>query len=84
MYKNKREELIMSILEEKKYITVNELSKITYTSASSIRRDLSSLEKRGLIKRNYGVINTVCGIFLIFIGVMMSFGMMNRFIGLFM
>lgn len=54
MYKNKREELIMSILEEKKYITVNELSKITYTSASSIRRDLSSLEKKGLIKRNYG------------------------------
>ena len=36
------------------------------------------------IKRNYGIINTVCGIFLIFIGVMMAFGLMNRFMGMFM
>ena len=54
MYKNEREELIMSVLEEKKYISVNELSKITYASASSIRRDLDNLERKGLVKRSYG------------------------------
>lgn len=52
--KNDREELILSILEEKKYISVTELSEITFTSASSIRRDLANLEKRMLVKRSYG------------------------------
>jgi len=54
MYKNEREELIMSVLEEKKYISVNELSEITYASASSIRRDLDNLARKGLVKRSYG------------------------------
>lgn len=36
----------------------------------------------GAIKRHYRVINTVCGLFLIAIGVMMMFGMMNRFMSL--
>lgn len=32
----------------------------------------------GLIKRHYKIVNIVCGIFLIIVGVMMMFGMMDR------
>lgn len=35
------------------------------------------------IKKHYKVINTVCGIFLIIVGVMMAFGMMNRLLAVF-
>lgn len=35
------------------------------------------------IKRNYKVINTVCGIFLIVIGILMMLGLMNAFLALF-
>lgn len=35
------------------------------------------------IKKHYKVINTVCGIFLIIIGVMMAFGLMNKFMSIF-
>ncbi len=35
------------------------------------------------IKKNYRVINNVCGIFLIIIGIMMATGMMGRFLALF-
>ena len=34
------------------------------------------------IKKNYRIINTVCGIFLIFIGILMMTGLMNRFISI--
>lgn len=35
------------------------------------------------IKKHYKIINTICGIFLIFIGVMMTLGMMNYVLALF-
>ena len=35
------------------------------------------------IKRNYKVINTICGIFLIVIGILMMLGLMNAFLALF-
>ncbi len=35
------------------------------------------------IKRHYRVINVVCGCFLILVGVMMAFGMLNRLLSLF-
>lgn len=35
------------------------------------------------IKRNYKIINLVCGIFLIVIGILMMFGLMNAFLALF-
>jgi len=35
------------------------------------------------IKKNYKVINIVCGIFLIVIGVMMALGLMNKVLALF-
>ena len=35
------------------------------------------------IKKNYKIINTVCGVFLILVGLMMAFGVLNRLLGLF-
>lgn len=62
MLKNEREIEILQILTDKKFVTVKELSNILYASESSIRRDLTLLEKKGLAKRSYGgaepVINT--------------------------
>ena len=37
----------------------------------------------GFIKRNYKVINTVCGIFLILVGVLMMMGQMTKLVSLF-
>ncbi len=37
----------------------------------------------GWIKKNYKVINTVCGIFLIIIGLLMAAGLMGKFLALF-
>ena len=54
MYQNERELEIRKILAQKGYASVQELSQWLYTSPSSIRRDLTTLEKRGLIKRSYG------------------------------
>ena len=49
-----RQEQILHILNERTYITVNELAKITYTSPSSIRRDLSYMQNVGLVCRCHG------------------------------
>ncbi|MBE6682357.1 MAG: cytochrome c biogenesis protein CcdA [Ruminococcaceae bacterium] len=37
----------------------------------------------GFIKKHYKVINTVCGIFLVIVGICMAFGVMNKFLSLF-
>jgi DeoR/GlpR family transcriptional regulator of sugar metabolism len=55
MQKNERKREIITILKEKNgFITVQELCKKLYASESSIRRDLTALENRGVIKRTYG------------------------------
>ena len=54
MYQNERELEIRKILLQKGYTSVQELSQWLYTSPSSVRRDLASLEKQGLVKRSYG------------------------------
>lgn len=54
MYQNERELEIRKILTQKGYASVQELSQWLYTSPSSIRRDLATMEKRGLVKRSYG------------------------------
>lgn len=51
---SKRQSEILKILEANAYVSVNELSRLTYTSPSSIRRDLSHLEYLGLVHRSYG------------------------------
>ncbi len=49
-----RQEKILELLRENSYLSVARLSEITYTSPSSIRRDLSHLENLRLIKRSHG------------------------------
>ena len=53
--KNEREREIINILkDENGFITVKELCKKLFASESSIRRDLTALENRGVVKRTYG------------------------------
>ena len=55
MLKNEREREILNLLKEGDgFSTVKELCSLLYASESSIRRDLSVLEKRGVIRRTYG------------------------------
>lgn len=54
MYQNEREREIMEILTRENYSTVNQLSERLYTSESSVRRDLKSLEAKGMVRRSYG------------------------------
>lgn len=49
-----RQQEILNLLNERVFITVNELSSITFSSPSSIRRDLTKLENIGLVKRSHG------------------------------
>lgn len=50
----KRQEQILQLLNENRFMTVEKLSKLTYTSASSIRRDLTKLQNMCFIKRTHG------------------------------
>ena len=50
----KRHEKILSIIQERKTVTSKELQKLVYVSHSTIIRDLTELEKMGLIKRIHG------------------------------
>ncbi len=54
MKTNEREEKILDILREQRFAAVSDLASSLYTSPSSIRRDLTNLENRGLVRRNYG------------------------------
>ena len=54
MYQNEREIEILKVLAEENYVTVKSLSDRLFTSQSSIRRDLQTLEGQGLIRRSYG------------------------------
>ena len=45
---------IFDILCEKKRVSVSELSKLLYVCEMTVRRDLSEMEKQGLIKRYRG------------------------------
>lgn len=59
MYQNERELEIQKILAQTGYVSVQELSRQLYTSPSSIRRDLTALEKQGLVRRSYGGVELV-------------------------
>ncbi len=54
MYRHERCDRILSILQEKRSVTVNHLMKALYVSASTIRRDLETLEQAGVIRHYYG------------------------------
>ena len=55
MLNREREQEILNILKTTNgFVTVKQLCEALFTSESSIRRDLKSLEERGLVKRSYG------------------------------
>ncbi|MGF3105973.1 DeoR/GlpR family DNA-binding transcription regulator [Rossellomorea sp. DUT-2] len=54
MFSSERRTIILELLKEKKRILVNELAKDFNVSIDSIRRDLSHLEKEGLLQRTHG------------------------------
>lgn len=56
---SERQKQILAILNERSFITVQELSDLTFTSASSIRRDLTYLQDNGLAKRLHGGVSSV-------------------------
>ena len=51
---SERQQKILQTLGEQQFITVQALAKQTFTSPSSIRRDLSTLENQGLVRRTHG------------------------------
>ena len=54
MSTSKRQEQILEIIRNRNYISVNELARLTYTSPSSIRRDLDAMQNKGLVARSHG------------------------------
>jgi len=54
MIKKERQETILKIIRERKYCTVNYLSKQLFVAAITVRRDLSEMESAGLVARCYG------------------------------
>ena len=54
MFCMERYEKILEILQDDRATSVKKLSKLLYVSEATIRRDLESLEKNGLIRRMYG------------------------------
>lgn len=50
----KRQEQILELLHKNNYLSVEKLSQLTYTSPSSIRRDLTKLQNMCFIKRTHG------------------------------
>jgi len=51
---SKRQEQILELLQENQSLSVAKLSELTYTSPSSVRRDLTHLQNMYLIKRTHG------------------------------
>lgn len=54
MFPIERHQQIMNILNNKKSVTVEDLSKTLFIGEATIRRDLEKLEKKNLLKRTYG------------------------------
>ena len=54
MSRNSRSEEILQLVNSRGVISVAELSEKTYSSCSTIRRDLEKLEQQGLLRRHHG------------------------------
>ena len=53
MHQNKEKQII-DLLKEKNYMSVVSLAKTLEISPSTIRRELTQLEKKGLVTRSHG------------------------------
>jgi DeoR/GlpR family transcriptional regulator of sugar metabolism len=54
MYDVERQNKIIELLKQRKSISVQKLVELLYISPATARRDLSALEKRGVVKRTFG------------------------------
>lgn len=54
MLKNRREQEILHLMKAGGFVSVKELCAKLYASESAIRRDLTALEKKGLLRKVYG------------------------------
>ncbi len=54
MIKIERQETILKIIRERKYCTVNYLSKQLFVAPITVRRDLTEMEEAGLVARCFG------------------------------
>ena len=54
MPKSERYNTILSLLNERGYLSVEELSRMIYVSPSTLRRDLAEMSRSGYIKRSWG------------------------------
>ncbi len=54
MLQNQRREKIIELLRLRKEITVKELCACLYLSPATVRRDLTALEREGVLKRSFG------------------------------
>jgi DeoR family fructose operon transcriptional repressor len=63
MFAEERKQRIVEIINQKKKVTVNELSELFGTSSGTIRNDLTELESLDLLRRTHGgaIINTQTG-----------------------
>lgn len=59
MFQEERKQEILKLLEQYGYTTVEFLARTIHISASSIRRDLTALEKSGIVARSYGGVKLV-------------------------
>jgi DeoR/GlpR family transcriptional regulator of sugar metabolism len=51
---NERHNAIMTLLKKKKRADVKELAKLLFVSEATVRRDLSEMQKLGLVERSHG------------------------------
>ncbi|MBO5411663.1 MAG: DeoR/GlpR transcriptional regulator [Clostridia bacterium] len=54
MYSIERHKEILSVLEKNSNVSVHKLAKLLFTSESTVRRDLTELERQGKIRRTFG------------------------------
>ena len=57
MHDIEREKAIMEVLEKKGTIGVNRLAELVFCSGSTIRRDLTRMEEKGLVRRSFGAVS---------------------------
>ena len=54
MQKHSRDEEILQLVNQAGHMSICELAKKTYTSQSTVRRDLERMEQQGLLRRRHG------------------------------
>lgn len=59
MSQKMRQEQIMAILQEQKYVSARYLADVLQYSTATINRDLNAMQRAGMVKRSHGGVETV-------------------------